>query len=184
MSDNFTPISGNMIKSDGTVINIADLIGGTVVGHRDDADTFPPRSGIMVKSDGTVVNIADVIENLVNVDSELSLDSENPVQNKVITEALNNCSVDNHEKVGSSYYYLDKGTNDLIELLGRHSLGVITNGANRDATNNPTPEGMTFPLFVIGGSVERGYVKFIAMDFNNKFYKGTANLSSCSITYE
>lgn len=183
MSDNSTPMSGNMIKSDGTVINIADLIRGTVVGHRDDADTFLPRSGTMIKSDGTVVNIADAIENFAKVDSELSSNSENPVQNKVITKALGNCLTEDTETAGS-YYYLAGGNNDLIELLVHHRLGVITNGINYDSTNNPTPDGMEFPLLVIGSAIERGYARFIAIDFNGKFYKGTAKLSNNSITYE
>lgn len=88
---NYNAISGEMIKSDGTVINVADLLGGTDMGKKVDISKYIPRSGNMVKSDGTVVNVADVIEQLLKGGSGDNMTAET-VQKMIddtITNALN-----------------------------------------------------------------------------------------------
>ena len=53
--------SGRMIDEDGTVINLADLLGGALTGETADIESFAPRSGRMIKEDGTIVNIVSAI---------------------------------------------------------------------------------------------------------------------------
>lgn len=57
------PKSGRMLKEDGSIINIADILGGTPTGEKEDIEKYAPMSGRMLKEDGTVINIADAIEN-------------------------------------------------------------------------------------------------------------------------
>ena len=57
-------------------------------------------------------------ENKINVDSELSLTSENPVQNKLITSALDEKADKNHDHVNSDITDLDDAMdNDMNKLL-------------------------------------------------------------------
>ena len=59
--DSMSPSSGRMIKEDGTVVNIADALGGEDTGTTRDIEKYSPMSGRMIKEDGTVVNIAGSI---------------------------------------------------------------------------------------------------------------------------
>lgn len=59
--DSMSPSSGRMIKEDGTVVNIADVLGGEDTGTTRDIEKYSPMSGRMIKEDGTVVNIAESI---------------------------------------------------------------------------------------------------------------------------
>ena len=59
--DEYMPMSGRMIKEDGSVVNIADKIGGDPTGITADINQYMPMSGRMIKEDGTIVNIADKI---------------------------------------------------------------------------------------------------------------------------
>ena len=58
-----TPKSGRIIKNDGSVVNIADAIGGEpVAGETADINKYMPCSGRMLKEDGSTVNIADILD--------------------------------------------------------------------------------------------------------------------------
>lgn len=58
------PRSGRMIKEDGTIINIADILAGDAdsVGKAP-INSYSAASGRMIREDGTVINIADEIAN-------------------------------------------------------------------------------------------------------------------------
>lgn len=63
---NFSARSGRMIKEDGTVVNIADLLAGdaeAVSESTHNIDSFSAMSGRMIREDGSVINIADEIAN-------------------------------------------------------------------------------------------------------------------------
>lgn len=60
----YSPRSGRMIKEDGTVVNIADLLAGeadAVSGDTYNIDSFSAQSGRMIREDGSIINIADMI---------------------------------------------------------------------------------------------------------------------------
>ena len=60
----YSPRSGRMIKEDGTVVNIADLLAGeadAVSGATYNIDSFSAQSGRMIREDGSIINIADLI---------------------------------------------------------------------------------------------------------------------------
>lgn len=79
---------------------------------------------------------------------------------------------------GKSVYYWnnDGNGNDLMEILCRYPCGVILIG------NGYTPSGMTFPAFVVAGSVDRGTVSFLVIDHAGCTWKGSASLSSMTVT--
>lgn len=56
------PASGRMIREDGTMINIADVLAGAAqsVGSAP-INSYQPSSGRMIREDGSIVNIADLI---------------------------------------------------------------------------------------------------------------------------
>ena len=56
------PRSGRMIKEDGTIINIADILAGDAdsVGKAP-INSYSAASGRMIREDGTIINIADLI---------------------------------------------------------------------------------------------------------------------------
>lgn len=63
---NFSARSGRMVKEDGTVVNIADLLAGDAEAVSESAyniDSFSAMSGRMMREDGSVINIADEIAN-------------------------------------------------------------------------------------------------------------------------
>lgn len=63
---NFSARSGRMVKEDGTVVNIADLLAGDAEAVSEstyDIDSFSAMSGRMIREDGSVINIADEIAN-------------------------------------------------------------------------------------------------------------------------
>lgn len=63
---NFSARSGRMIKEDGTVVNIADLLAGDAEAVSESTyniDSFSAMSGRMIREDGSVINIADEIAN-------------------------------------------------------------------------------------------------------------------------
>ena len=63
---NFSARSGRMIKEDGTVVNIADLLAGDAEAVSESTyniDSFSAMSGQMIREDGSVINIADEIAN-------------------------------------------------------------------------------------------------------------------------
>ena len=51
--------TGNIICSDGTIINIGDFLGGKVVGHVENLDEYSPSSGDIICSDGSIKNVGD-----------------------------------------------------------------------------------------------------------------------------
>ena len=61
---NYSPKSGRMIKEDGTVVNIADMLAGDAEAVSESAyniDSFSAQSGRMIREDGSIINIADLI---------------------------------------------------------------------------------------------------------------------------
>ena len=63
---NFSARSGRMVKEDGTVVNIADLLAGDAEAVSESTyniDSFSAMSGRMIREDGSVINIADEIAN-------------------------------------------------------------------------------------------------------------------------
>lgn len=56
------PRSGRMIKEDGTIINIADILAGDAdsVGKAP-INSYSAASGRMIREDGSIINIADLI---------------------------------------------------------------------------------------------------------------------------
>lgn len=63
---NFSARSGRMVKEDGTVVNIADLLAGDAEAVSEstyDIGSFSAMSGRMIREDGSVINIADEIAN-------------------------------------------------------------------------------------------------------------------------
>ena len=61
---NFSARSGRMVKEDGTVVNIADLLTGDAEAVSEptyNIDSFSAMSGRMIREDGSVINIADLI---------------------------------------------------------------------------------------------------------------------------
>lgn len=60
----YSAMSGRMIKEDGTVVNIADLLAGDqpeVSQVKENISSYQPRSGRMIREDGSIINIADLI---------------------------------------------------------------------------------------------------------------------------
>lgn len=53
--------SGRMIADDGSVVNVADTIGGVKIGGTKNIKSYVPKSGRMLDEDGNVVNFADLI---------------------------------------------------------------------------------------------------------------------------
>ena len=62
----YSAMSGRMIKEDGTVVNIADLLAGNqpgINGVKENIQSYQAMSGRMIREDGSVINIADEIAN-------------------------------------------------------------------------------------------------------------------------
>ena len=62
----YSAMSGRMIKEDGTVVNIADLLAGNqpgINGVKENIQSYQAMSGRMIREDGSVINIADLIAN-------------------------------------------------------------------------------------------------------------------------
>lgn len=60
----YSAMSGRMIKEDGTVVNIADLLAGDqpeVSQVKEKISSYQPRYGRMIREDGSLINIADLI---------------------------------------------------------------------------------------------------------------------------
>lgn len=71
---NFSARSGRMVKEDGTVVNIADLLAGDAEAVSESTyniDSFSAMSGRMIREDGSVINIADEIAN-GNISAEIT----------------------------------------------------------------------------------------------------------------
>lgn len=63
--EHFEPMTGRMLKEDGTTLNLADMIGGKSTGRICDIGKYTPLCGRMVKENGEVVNVADELENFL-----------------------------------------------------------------------------------------------------------------------
>lgn len=62
----YSAMSGRMIKEDGTVVNIADLLAGNqpgINGVKENIQSYQAMSGRIIREDGSVINIADLIAN-------------------------------------------------------------------------------------------------------------------------
>lgn len=67
--DSIYPMSGRMIREDGTIFNVADgLSKGSAAINKSKfpIDSMSPMTGRMIREDGSVVNIAELIEVFVN----------------------------------------------------------------------------------------------------------------------
>lgn len=63
MDVNRYPIyGGRMVAEDGSVVNIADAIGGENTGMKADINRYPIYGGRFVAEDGSVLNIAKILE--------------------------------------------------------------------------------------------------------------------------
>lgn len=76
--------SGRMIADNGTVVNIADNLGGVAVG-KSDIDSYSAKSGRMLDEEGNVVNIADVIGGVETGRTE-NIDNYSPSSGNLIKE--------------------------------------------------------------------------------------------------
>lgn len=119
---NFIPNAGEIIVYDKESIDGSTLLEGVVLPEGRTIPYIKPRIKIgdgIRQADGTIVGtlVSDLpfIEADIKVDTALSTTSENPVQNKVVTKALNN-KIDknpNSIKVGDSVYYTHIQNNEV-----------------------------------------------------------------------
>lgn len=82
----FSPRTGRMVKEDGSITNIADVISKgsqPVTSQKVPIHAMSPMTGRMVREDGSIVNIAELIEQFINTGGG----SFTPEQ---IQEAVNN----------------------------------------------------------------------------------------------
>lgn len=68
------------------------------------------------------------------------------------------------------------GVNDVFDIVLNYLCGIVVDGSG-----NP-PAGMTFPAFVIVGSVDRWYRNFSVIDNSGKFYQCVADLRTLEAT--
>lgn len=63
--NSYSAMSGRMIREDGTVVNIADILAGNAasIGSVKNIASYQARSGRIIREDGSVINIADLIAN-------------------------------------------------------------------------------------------------------------------------
>lgn len=60
------PSSGNIIASDGSVVNLVTLLGGgtPVSNERYDIDSYSPSSGLVIGEDGMVYDLTELLKNI------------------------------------------------------------------------------------------------------------------------
>ena len=113
---NFSARSGRMIKEDGTVVNIADLLAGDAEAVSESTyniDSFSAMSGRMIREDGSVINIADEIAN-GNIGGGGGTSDYNDLTNK---PTLNGVEVSGNKtsadyKISAETTQVDHGTAD------------------------------------------------------------------------
>lgn len=113
---NFSARSGRMIKEDGTVVNIADLLAGDAEAVSESTyniDSFSAMSGRMIREDGSAINIADEIAN-GNIGGGGGTSDYNALTNK---PTLNGVEVSGNKtsadyKISAEITRVDHGTAD------------------------------------------------------------------------
>lgn len=113
---NFSARSGRMVKEDGTVVNIADLLAGDAEAVSESTyniDSFSAMSGRMIREDGSVINIADEIAN-GNIGGGGGTSDYNALTNK---PTLNGVEISGNKtsadyKISSETAQVDHGTAD------------------------------------------------------------------------
>ena len=118
---NFSARSGRMIKEDGTVVNIADLLAGDAEVVSESAyniDSFSAMSGRMIREDGSVINIADEIAN-GNIGGGGGTSDYNALTNK---PTLNGVKISGDKtsadyKISAEITRVDHGTTDTTFTL-------------------------------------------------------------------
>lgn len=86
--NDFAPRSGRMLREDGTIVNIGDILDGQPTGQTADISQYAPMSGRVIKEDGTVVNIADCLTPIVKLTRAEyeALDAPDPATVYIIIE--------------------------------------------------------------------------------------------------
>lgn len=118
---NFSARSGRMVKEDGTVVNIADLLAGDAEAVSEstyDIDSFSAMSGRMIREDGSVINIADEIAN-GNIGGGGGTSDYNALTNK---PKINGVEVSGNKtsadyKISAEVTQVDHGTTDTTFTL-------------------------------------------------------------------
>ena len=113
---NFSARSGRMVKEDGTVVNIADLLAGDAEAVSESTyniDSFSAMSGRMVREDGSAINIADEIAN-GNIGGGGGTSDYNDLKNK---PKINGVEVSGNKtsadyKISAEITRVDHGTED------------------------------------------------------------------------
>lgn len=113
---NFSARSGRMIKEDGIVVNIADLLAGDAEAVSESTyniDSFSAMSGRMIREDGSVINIADEIAN-GNIGGGGGTSDYNALTNK---PTLNGVEISGNKtsadyKISAEITQVDHGTAD------------------------------------------------------------------------
>ena len=145
---NFSARSGRMIKEDGTVVNIADLLAGDAEVVSESAyniDSFSAMSGRMIREDGSVINIADEIAN-GNIGGGGGTSDYNDLTNK---PTLNGVEISGNKtsadyKISAETTQIDHGTADTTFELppnqyhtwGEISSLILTLGAETSGQAN------------------------------------------------
>lgn len=149
---NFSARSGRMIKEDGTVVNIADLLAGDAEAVSESTyniDSFSAMSGRMIREDGSVINIADEIAN-GNIGGGGETSDYNGLKNK--------------PKING------------VELTGEKSLEDIGAVGENQGTSNAGkvlgigPDGMVLPVDP-QGNLEQMIENYYAMRRTGKVYQ-------------
>lgn len=118
---NFSARSGRMVKEDGTVVNIADLLAGDAEAVSESTyniDSFSAMSGRMIREDGSVINIADEIAN-GNIGGGGGTSDYNDLKNK---PKINGVEVSGNKtsadyKISAEVTQVDHGTTDTTFTL-------------------------------------------------------------------
>lgn len=129
----YSAMSGRMIKEDGTVVNIADLLAGNqpgINGVKENIQSYQAMSGRMIREDGSVINIADEIAN-GNIGGGGGTSDYNALKNK---PKINGVEVSGNKtsadyKISAEVTQVDHGTTDTTFTLPTnqyHTWGEIS----------------------------------------------------------
>lgn len=122
---NFSARSGRMIKEDGTVVNIADLLAGDAEAVSESTyniDSFSAMSGRMIREDGSVINIADEIAN-GNIGGGGGTSDYNGLKNKPKINGVELSGEKSLEDIGAVEN--DQGADNAGKVLGIRSDGMV-----------------------------------------------------------
>ena len=122
---NFSARSGRMIKEDGTVVNIADLLAGDAEAVSESTyniDSFSAMSGRMIREDGSAINIADEIAN-GNIGGGGGTSDYNGLKNKPKINGVELSGEKSLEDIGAVEN--DQGADNAGKVLGIRSDGMV-----------------------------------------------------------